>query len=51
MRYHRTRGVCALLIGSALAGGPALCAPVTRVSAGAFPISSAVVVPAGAQTV
>ncbi|WP_174301267.1 RidA family protein [Caulobacter sp. S45] len=54
MRASLTRGLCALSLSLAAVQGlvtPALAAPIVRVSAGSFPISSAVVVPAGAQTV
>ena len=51
MKHHWAGGLCALLAGAGAYGVPALAAPITRVAAGAFPISSAVVVPAGAQTV
>ena len=50
MKLTGLSGLCALLLASATAA-PASAAEITRVSAGSFPISSAVVVPAGAQTV
>ena len=51
MTAYRASGLCALLLGAAAFGGPATAAPIVRVAAGTFPISSAVVVPAGAQLV
>ncbi len=42
-------GLCALLLSTTAA--PALAAPIIRVSAGSFPISSAVIAPPGVETV
>ena len=49
MKHHWASGLCALLLGAV--GAPTMAAPITRVAAGGFPISSAVIVPGGAQMV